>query len=105
MFLTSLLSQAAAVTWGQVLGSSAPAWLPSLQEVAFDIQEAPGPRKKSRSWGKKESAKMHLRFSSQIEEIIGVELAAEDAHINSKQACSGSNNQEGRLLYKFSYSC
>lgn len=48
---------------------------------------------------------MHLRFSSQIEEIIGVELAAEDTHINSKQACSGSDNQEGRLLYKLSYSC
>lgn len=28
---------------------------------------------------------MYLRFSSQIEEIVGVELTGEDAHINSKQ--------------------
>lgn len=57
MFLTPLLSQAAAVAWGQVLGSSASSWLPSLQEVAFDIQEAPGPRKNAVSLGRKESAK------------------------------------------------
>lgn len=57
MFLTSLLSQAAAVAWGQVLGSSAPPWLPSLQEVAFDIHEASGPRKNALSLRRKESAK------------------------------------------------
>lgn len=61
--------------------------------------------RRHRAEEKKESAKTHLWFSSQTEEIIGVELAAEDTHINSKQACAESDNQEGRLLYKSSYSC
>lgn len=39
---------------------------------------------------------MHLRFSSQIEEIIGVELAEEDAYSNSKQLWTRSDNQEDR---------